>query len=65
MPTVGTGVEELRIRDQSGIYRVFYYVKLVRGILVFHAFMKKTQKTPQREIDLGKKRLKEMLYEEN
>ncbi|MBI4402515.1 MAG: type II toxin-antitoxin system RelE/ParE family toxin [Deltaproteobacteria bacterium] len=29
----------------------------VRAILVFHAFVKKTEKTPKREIELGRKRL--------
>jgi phage-related protein len=63
MPSVSPGVEELRIRDRDGIYRVFYYAKLARGVLVFHAFEKKTRATPKREIQLGKKRLQEMLYE--
>lgn len=61
MPSVGVGVEEIRVKDAAGIYRVFYYVKSARGILVFHAFVKKEQKTPQREIELGQKRLKELL----
>ena len=30
MPSVGPGVEELRIRDRSGIYRAFYYTKSAR-----------------------------------
>jgi phage-related protein len=64
MPSIGLGVEELRIKDSSGAYRVFYYKKYAYGVLVFHAFVKKTQKTPAHEIDIGKKRLKEMLYEE-
>jgi phage-related protein len=34
---------------------------LADAVLIFHAFAKKTQKTPDREIVLGKKRLKEML----
>jgi phage-related protein len=63
LPTVALGVEELRIRDRSGIYRTFYFTKSSRGILIFHAFVKKTQKTPLQEIDLGRKRLKEMLNE--
>jgi len=54
----------LRIRDAGGIQRVFYYLGLSRGILVFHAFVKKTQRTPQSEIKLGRKRLKEMLGDE-
>ena len=61
MPSVGPGTSELRIRDASGIYRAFYVVKQADSILVFHAFMKKTQKTPERELTVGKKRLKEML----
>ena len=64
MPSIEPGAAELRIRDKTGIYRTFYYSRSVRGILVFHAFVKKTQATPVREIDLGKKRLKELLHEE-
>jgi phage-related protein len=63
MPAVGAGVHELRVRDRSGIYRAFYVVKLRHGILVFHAFEKKTQRTPPHEIKLGKKRLREMIDE--
>jgi phage-related protein len=64
MPSLDPGAAELRIRDRSGIYRAFYYTRSARGILVFHAFMKKTQATPTHELDLGKKRLKELLHEE-
>jgi phage-related protein len=63
MPLVDTGVSEIRIRDRTGIYRVFYYRQSPRGILIFHAFMKKTQTTPQRELDLARRRLKELLHE--
>jgi len=63
MSSVALGVEELRMRDHSGIYRTFYFQKSSRGILIFHAFVKKTQKTPSHEVDLGRKRLKEMLDE--
>ncbi len=64
MPSVGIGVSEIRVRDEHGIYRAFYYTKSVRGILIFHIFTKKTQKTPANEISLGRKRLREMLYEQ-
>jgi phage-related protein len=37
MPSVAPGVEELRVRDRSGVYRAFYYVRSARGILVVHA----------------------------
>jgi phage-related protein len=65
MPSVGTGVEELRVKDASGAYRVFYFARLADSVLVFHAFQKKTEKTPNEEIRLGQKRLKEMLDEES
>lgn len=64
MPSIASGAAELRIRDRSGIYRTFYYVSSPRGILVFHAFVKNTRATPKQEMDLGKKRLKELLHEE-
>jgi phage-related protein len=60
MPSVGKGVSELRVRGEDGIYRVFYLVKSESGILVFHAFMKKTQKTPHLEIELARTRLREL-----
>ena len=64
MPSVAQGVFELRVRDREGIYRAFYYTKSPRGILVFHAFQKKAQQTPEQEIKLGRKRLMETLNEE-
>lgn len=65
MGSVAAGVEELRIRDRSGAYRVFYYTKLADSVLIFHAFAKKTQKTLPQEIAIAQKRLKEMLDEES
>jgi len=65
MSSVGPGVEELRVRDRSGAYRLFYYTRLADSILIFHAFGKKTQKTPPHEIALAQKRLQEMLDEKS
>jgi phage-related protein len=65
MPSLAVGASELRIRDRAGIYRVFYVTKAARGILVFHAFAKKSRVTPEHELALGKKRLKELLDEED
>lgn len=61
MPILGSGCHEMRFKDSYGIYRAFYYLKLEEKILVFHVFGKKTQKTPDHEIEIGKKKLKEML----
>ena len=60
MASIALGVEELRVKDGSGTYRVFYFTKLADSVLIFHAFTKKTQKTPPREIALAQQRLKEM-----
>jgi phage-related protein len=64
MPLVASGTEELRVKDRTGAYRIFYYTRLGNTVLVFHAFVKKSQKTPMHEIEIGRKRLKEMLDEE-
>ena len=61
MPAVAAGVSELRIRGENGSFRVFYFTATAKGVLVFHAFEKKTQRTPPLEIELAKKRLKELL----
>ena len=60
MPLVGSGVHELRVKGSDGAYRAFYYLKHQDGIIVFHCFKKKTQKTPSREIRRGIKNFKEM-----
>lgn len=61
MPSVGRGVHELRLKDRSGIYRVIYVFISQGNIWLIHAFKKKTQQTPQQNIDLAKKRLREIL----
>jgi phage-related protein len=61
MPTVAPGVSELRVKGEDGIFRVFYFTGTAMGILIFHAFSKKTQRTAPHEIELAKKRLKELL----
>ena len=61
MPGVAAGVSELRVKGADGSFRAFYYTASSRGVLVFHAFVKKTQRTPPLEIELARKRLKELL----
>lgn len=63
MRAVGAGVNELRLKDEDGIYRVFYIAKLADVIYVLHCFQKKTQKTDQNDIEIGKRRLSELLQE--
>lgn len=60
MPVVAKGVHELRLHSEDGQFRTFYFVAGPTGILVLHAFVKKTQQTPPEEIQRARKRLKEM-----
>lgn len=65
MSTVAKGVLEIRLKDASGIFRAFYLVKTELGIVVFHSFKKKSQKTPRHEIETGRLRLAAYLKELN
>lgn len=59
MKTVGKAVREIRIRVE-GEHRVIYTASLGDAVYVLHAFVKKTQKTPQRDIELARKRFKQI-----
>ena len=61
MPSIGRGVEEIRIRDDTGTYRVVYTARLADAVFVLHAFQKKTQATATRDIELAKKRFTELM----
>jgi len=61
MTVIAPGAHELRVRGDGSTVRVFYYVHRSDSIVVFHALQKKSQKTPLREINLARKRLKEVL----
>lgn len=54
------GLHELRFRDRTGQVRVFYYLKRGDAIYLVHAFRKKTQQIPQKELDIVLKRIKEI-----
>jgi phage-related protein len=43
MPSIGKGVEEIRVRDDSGIYRAIYTARLADAVYVLHAFQKKNR----------------------
>jgi phage-related protein len=58
---MGRGLFELRLKATEGIGRVLYCTVSGRRIVVLHQFVKKTQKTPAREIALTRRRMKELL----
>jgi len=55
MPSVGKGVREIRIHCENE-YRVIYLAQREDGIYILHSFVKKTQKTSKKDLDLAKKR---------
>jgi phage-related protein len=61
MPDIAPGVAELRLRGEDRQFRVFYLIADERGILVFHAFTKKSATKPRSELETAKRRLKEIL----
>jgi phage-related protein len=63
MGTIGKGVQEIRIRDESGAFRVIYVAKFSDAIYVLHCFQKKTQKTSKADIDLAAKRYSDLMKE--
>lgn len=57
---MGGGVFEVRPRGQEGIGRALYCFVVGQRIVILHAFIKKTQATPEQELKLARKRLKEV-----
>lgn len=57
---MGEGLFELRIKGKEGIARVFYCTMVGQRIVLLHGFIKKSQKTPPRELKLARSRLAEV-----
>jgi phage-related protein len=57
----GDGLFEIRARGEEGIGRAFFCASVGQRIVILHGFIKKTQQTPQKELKLARKRLKEVL----
>lgn len=58
MSTVGAGVREIRVHEDSGEFRVIYLATRPEGVYVLHCFQKKVQKTSQRDINLASRRFR-------
>lgn len=63
MTTAGSGVREIRVRDESGAFRVLYVAKLADAVYVLHCFQKKAQATPKHDIETAAKRYRELMKE--
>ncbi len=58
----GDGLFELRPRGKSGIGRAFYCFLMGKRIVVLHALLKKSQQTPEQDLRLARKRIKEISH---
>ena len=58
----GAGLFELRPKGRAGIGRAIYCFLVGKRVLVLHAFVKKSRQTPDRELKLARKRMKEVLH---
>ncbi len=61
MPSVGQGVEEVRLWSEEGTFRVAYVARLPEAVYVLHAFQKKTQTTAQTDIQLAARRYRALM----
>lgn len=58
----GNGLFELRLKGAEGIARVFFCTLVGRRIVMLHSFIKKSERTPLRELEIAKSRLKEIKH---
>jgi phage-related protein len=57
---MGAGLFELRPRGRDGVGRALYCFVTGQKVVILHAFVKKTQQAPQRELRIARKRMKEV-----
>jgi phage-related protein len=55
------GLFELRVKGKEGIARVFFCTKIGKKIIMLHLFVKKSQKTPNKELKVAKTRMSEVI----
>ncbi len=59
MPSIGRGVKEIRIHV-LGEWRIIYVAKFVNAVYVLHSFQKKSRKTNQQDVEIARKRYKQI-----
>ena len=57
---LGDGLFEIRAKGKEGIGRSLFCTLKGKEIVILHSFVKKTKKTPQKELKLARKRMKEV-----
>lgn len=61
MSTIGSGVNEIRIHDSSGAFRVIYIAKLKDAVYVLHCFEKQSKKTSRQDLELASSRYRQLV----
>lgn len=64
MTTIGQGVREIRVRDETGAFRVIYLARLADAVHILHCFQKKTQRTAKTDIELATRRYRALINEQ-
>jgi len=59
---MGSGLFELRLKAAEGVARVLYCTVVDRRIIFLHQFVKKSEKTPRKELDIARQRIKEVKH---
>ncbi len=57
-------IRELRIKDSQGAVRILYFTFTGRRFILLHGFIKKADKTPEREIEIAEKRMNDFIHRE-
>ena len=58
MTGIGSGVKEIRVRDETEVFRMIYLATRPEGVYVMHCFQKKTRRTSRSDLELATKRFK-------
>jgi len=62
---IDNGLIELRVKSKEGIARVFFCTKIGKRIVMLHVIVKKSSKTPKKDLKVAEKRMKEVLKNES
>ena len=62
MPSIGPGVQELRVRT-AGAFRVVYVARFTEAVYVLHAFQKKSNKTARLDVEAARRRFNALMAE--
>lgn len=63
MSSIGSGVREIRIREERGAFRIVYVATFADTVYVLHCFQKKTEKTSSTDIEIATRRYREVQKE--